>query len=98
MAQTEKWFFPTVVHLRLRDQSLLKFAPGPRDVPISLHEAEKAILMRHGAKPIELKEATTGAQSASGEAQGAEGGTSVQESGESSGEDTSETKRVNKKK
>jgi hypothetical protein len=97
MAQTEKWFFPTVVHLRLRDQSLLKFAPGPRDVPADLQEAEKAILMRHGAKPIELKEAAVGTQSASGEAQGAEGNTSTKDSSEGANKESVDTKKVIKK-
>lgn len=50
---SEKWFFPTEVHLRMRDQSLLKFQAGPQDVPSDLPEAEKEILKRHGAKPIE---------------------------------------------
>jgi hypothetical protein len=50
---TENWFFPNVVHLRMRDQSLLKFDVGPQPVPSDLPEEERAILKRHGAKPIE---------------------------------------------
>jgi hypothetical protein len=49
---TSIFFFPKVVHLRRQDQSLLKFAPGPREVPNDLHPAELEILARSGAKPI----------------------------------------------
>jgi hypothetical protein len=52
-ADTTTFFFPRVVHLRLQDGALLKFAPGPREVPNSLHPEELAILARSGAKPIE---------------------------------------------
>lgn len=52
-AETTTFFFPRVVHLRLQDGALLKFAPGPREVPNSLHPEELAILARSGAKPIE---------------------------------------------
>jgi len=49
---TSTYFFPRVVHLRLADGSLLKFAPGPREVPNNLHPAEMEILKRNGVKPI----------------------------------------------
>jgi hypothetical protein len=52
-AETSTFFFPRPVHLRLQDGALLKFAPGPREVPNSLHPEELAILARSGAKPIE---------------------------------------------
>jgi hypothetical protein len=52
-ADTITYFFPRPVHLRLQDGHLLKFAPGAREVPNSLHPEELAILARNGAKPIE---------------------------------------------
>lgn len=52
-AETSKYFFPRVVHLRLQDGSLLKFAPGVRDVPNSLHPTELEILKRSGAKAVD---------------------------------------------
>jgi len=55
---TENWFFPNLVHLRMRDQSLLKFAVGPQPVPSDLPEEEREILKRNGAKPIEVTSKT----------------------------------------
>jgi hypothetical protein len=52
-AETTKYFFPRVVHLRLQDGELLKFAPGVRNVPSSLHPSELEVLKRSGAKPVD---------------------------------------------
>jgi len=100
MAQTETWFFPNVVHLRLRDHSLLKFAPGPREVPSDLPEAEREILKRNGAKPIAVsgKQASGEAEltaSASVEVEGTQGQEETTEGLKSS---PSSTQKVNKKK
>lgn len=98
--KTEQWHFPGVVHLRLRDQSLLKFAPGVRNVPSDLGDAEREILKRHGATPVEAqaKQASSEAESASGEAQGAEGSQGKEDTAEGSKEESSSDKKVSKKK
>ena len=61
-------FFPREIHLRLRDQSLLKFNAGPQEVPADLPDEEKAILTRQGVKPIGQvsKEVITATEQAKG--------------------------------
>ncbi len=99
LGATETWVFPKVVHLRLRDHSLLKFAPGARQVPVSLIDAEKEYLRRNGASPVEAQHKKAGeTESASGESQGAEGGQGQGESGEGSKEESTSTKKVSKNK
>ncbi len=100
LGATETWVFPKVVHLRLRDHSLLKFAPGARQVPVRLIDAEKEYLRRNGASLVEAqpKQVSGEAESASGESQGAEGGQGQGESGEGSKEESTSTKKVSKNK
>jgi hypothetical protein len=98
--KTEQWHFQSVVHLRLRDQSLLKFAPGVRNVPSDIGDAEREILKRHGATQVEAqpKQASNEAESASSEAQGTEGSQGQADSADGSKEESTSDKKVNKKK
>lgn len=98
--KTEQWHFPTVVHLRLRDQSLLKFAPGVRSVPSEIGEAERNILKLHGATPVtaQPKQASNEAESASGEAQGAEGSQGKEDAAEGSKKESTTATKVSKNK
>jgi hypothetical protein len=98
--KTEQWHFQSVVHLRLRDQSLLKFAPGVRNVPSDIGDAEREILKRHGATPVteQPKQASNEAESASSEAQGAEGSQGKEDTGEGSKKESTTATKVSKNK
>lgn len=100
LGATETWVFPKVVHLRLRDHSLLKFAPGARQVPTSLIDAEKEYLRRNGASLVETqsKQASNEAESASGEPQGTEGSQGKEDAGEGSKKESTTATKVSKNK
>jgi hypothetical protein len=96
----ETWFFPKVVHLRLRDQSLLKFNPGPQELPEDLPELEKEILMRYGVKPIASasKQTNVNEELTVGASTEVKAGLGQQEESEGQQEDLVSKTKVSKKK